>query len=336
MNGKVANEQSAEAHLEKLSAKIEPCVNGREALAPRDLAAYLRLITGTDLEEAGELPPYVQAHLDSCSTCQENWNFLKRTDPILRGLRQKRLGLIIRVVEAAEAAKAAEEQAGEYYGEELAAEAKVLSSGEQEQAIAEVQEALARQANTELVQAAQSVASEIRSVAAAEPEASKTAENYADQDEAKPVLSMGNQEDKRPAAETQPVADEPPRLDLNAVCKRIGDISAKVGALKDVRERAATTNQVCGVFNDVFMEWLNKKYESGELPFAVLEKLMESQSQWINLSQLLPVLPMEVAIAFFSSFPETISSGNDLFRDLGDTIGFNWARYQELRKNPVQ
>jgi hypothetical protein len=334
MNGKVANEQSAEAHLTKLSAKVEPCVKGREALAPRDLAAYLRLINGTDLEEAGELPPHVQAHLDSCSTCQENRNLLERTDPILRGLRKKRVGLIIRVVEAAETAQAEEEKAGTYYGEELAAEKKVLVGKEQEQAIAEVQDAMAL-ANSELVQEAHSVASEIRNVAVAETEGTKTAgaENHTDEDAAKPVLRLGNQEDKGPAAETQSVAGEPLHLDLNDVCKRIGDISVKVGALTDEQERVATTDQVCGVFNDVFMEWLNKEYERGELPFAVLEKLMKSQSQWIDLSKL-PV-PMEVAIAFFSSFPETISSGRqDLFQDLGDTIRFNWERYQELRKHP--
>ena len=58
MNGKVTNGESAEAHLTK-KEKVEPCIKGREALAPRDLAAYSRLITGTDLEEAGELPPHV-------------------------------------------------------------------------------------------------------------------------------------------------------------------------------------------------------------------------------------------------------------------------------------
>lgn len=67
-------------------------------LTPREITGYIR-----QLEEGSELPPAIEAHIDSCSACIKNWEFIERTDPVLRKLRGiTRVPLVVQSVLAEE------------------------------------------------------------------------------------------------------------------------------------------------------------------------------------------------------------------------------------------
>lgn len=128
---------------------VTPCAKGSEILSPRDLAAYVRS------EEEGEvLPPEILKHLSACSTCQENWNFLKQTDPVLRKLRRERVKLMIQNVVIEEEKQAQEDAAGKEFAQSLVKEQTSMSGTQCSQWTDEFQQTLSA-ANNELVQAVQ-------------------------------------------------------------------------------------------------------------------------------------------------------------------------------------
>jgi len=79
--------------LGKLS--LLPCPE--DVLTPREIVGYLRA-----MEEGTELPAEVEEHLASCGACQNNWAFVLATEPKLRQVREKRVKLLIRQVQAEE------------------------------------------------------------------------------------------------------------------------------------------------------------------------------------------------------------------------------------------
>lgn len=67
------------------------CPDG--VLTPRDMVGYLRAA-----EDGMSVPPEVEEHLEKCSGCRADWEFISLTDPILRESREKRVDLMIREV----------------------------------------------------------------------------------------------------------------------------------------------------------------------------------------------------------------------------------------------
>src|SRR5436309_2702289 len=133
-----------QASIEKVATeqRVESCVKGNEVLSPRDLAAYLRAADETHTEAIEVLPPDVKRHLFGCPACNENWEFLKKTDPILRASRKKRVELIIRSVASAEAAEKARATAAKDYSATLAEAPPQLSAEQQKKSIEEIEAAL--------------------------------------------------------------------------------------------------------------------------------------------------------------------------------------------------
>src|ERR1035437_11180012 len=63
---------------EKMTATEPACPEGFDF---RQLRAYVRTL-GEPGED--EVPPAVQAHVDECEVCRPKWQFLLRTDPLVR------------------------------------------------------------------------------------------------------------------------------------------------------------------------------------------------------------------------------------------------------------
>jgi len=60
----------------------------------RELRGYLRS------RAEASIPIEVLEHLDNCSACESNWEFLNETDPLLARHREERFGLVLREVQA--------------------------------------------------------------------------------------------------------------------------------------------------------------------------------------------------------------------------------------------
>jgi hypothetical protein len=112
---------------------------------------------------------------------------------------------------------------------------------------------------------------------------------------------------------------------------QISDICVKVGAISDPKQRKATTRGVCGVFRGSARRWEEQGILSPKIVDQVIDKL-QSDEEWIDLSTL-PV-PLDVATAFVTSFPETCYFGDrHLLQKADNTIRFNWGLYQQLRRD---
>ena len=72
----------------KLSAS---CPQG--FLTPREIVGYLRA-----WEKQTKLPTEVDEHLNICDVCNDNWNFIRLTDPIFQEFRQRRVELMVATV----------------------------------------------------------------------------------------------------------------------------------------------------------------------------------------------------------------------------------------------
>ncbi|HEY3840649.1 MAG TPA: hypothetical protein VGL72_28955, partial [Bryobacteraceae bacterium] len=66
-----------------------------EGLDYRQLRAYVRS------EEDGNsdsIPPWVRGHIDSCAICRPKWDFLRRSDPVVRKQFESRIGILMEQV----------------------------------------------------------------------------------------------------------------------------------------------------------------------------------------------------------------------------------------------
>ena len=285
--------------------QLEPCEKGNEVLQPRDLAAYLRTLQAE--EEAGELPPEkkrlplearlpeaVNRHLQDCTTCTENWNFLKKTDPILRAVRKKRVGVIIRSVMAAEAEDMKKVAAMQEFREDLATADKTLPSEQQDALMKEFQQALSS-ANLDLLREARSVA---HAIPGDKPHES-----------GKQVCAI--------AAKIGEIRNNHERFaTAHVVCGLFRDVYT------EWKKKSAEGKLPLGLLDTLMV------YQSVE------GKSMVNEPKWIDLSTLKPVPLDVATTFFCSFPEAIRSGSTDLFDTSGTTIRFNWARCQELREEP--
>ncbi len=62
-------------------------------LSPREMVGILRAE-----EDGAPVPPDVAEHLTMCAVCEENWAFVRATDPVLKKFREERVALVIQRV----------------------------------------------------------------------------------------------------------------------------------------------------------------------------------------------------------------------------------------------
>jgi hypothetical protein len=87
-------QQETEVNAEE---SVVQCARGGEVISPREMVGYLRA-----REEGVELPPGMEEHFRACRICGDNWEFILRTDPVIRQYREERVELVIRHVLAEE------------------------------------------------------------------------------------------------------------------------------------------------------------------------------------------------------------------------------------------
>ncbi len=82
-------------------------------MTPREMAGHLYA-----MDKGSTISPQVQEHLQTCASCQEDWDFLRRTDPILRQHHERTVQLVIQRVLDDEASEVVDINAAEELADE--------------------------------------------------------------------------------------------------------------------------------------------------------------------------------------------------------------------------